>query len=312
MRALRNAAEPITTARLVDVQEALLRPTTLADRTGLRHVQNWIGRHDNSPNGADFVPPPPELVPELLEDLCGFCNGDSVSPVVQAAIAHAQFETIHPFIDGNGRTGRALIAMVLRRRGLALRTVPPVSLILATSAGAYVHALNATRYDGPPEGPVANAAMEAWIAMFAGACTRAAHDAVAFEDRIEALVATWRTRLGSLRADAGALQLLAHLPAAPIITISSAQKLIGRNFTNTSTAIEVLVRARILIETTGARRNRSFEAVELIDAFADLERALASPSGNTHAEGPVRPCPDDLVEGPRPPHPLGSRKKRRR
>src|SRR5439155_1398021 len=81
-----------------------------------------------NPGRADFVPPPPESVPALMDDLCAFVNRADLPAVVQAAVAHAQFETIHPFADGNGRVGRALIHVVLRRRGLAPRYVPPVSL----------------------------------------------------------------------------------------------------------------------------------------------------------------------------------------
>jgi len=85
----------------------------------LRSDQNWIGGNDYNPCGADFVPPPPENVAALLDDLVAFCADETLPPIVQAAVAHAQFETIHPFADGNGRTGRALVQVILRRRGLA-------------------------------------------------------------------------------------------------------------------------------------------------------------------------------------------------
>jgi Fic family protein len=97
---------------------------------------------------VDYVPPPPETVAELIEDLCAFANTDDLPAVAQAAITHAQFETIHPFVDGNGRTGRAIIHLVLRRRGLALRVLPPVSLVLATLTKDYVGGLTASRYLG--------------------------------------------------------------------------------------------------------------------------------------------------------------------
>jgi len=84
----------------------------------IRTVQNWIGGNDYNPCSADFVPPPPEYVDDLMTDLCEAVNEDILPQLVQAALAHAQFETIHPFDDGNGRTGRALIHVILRRRGL--------------------------------------------------------------------------------------------------------------------------------------------------------------------------------------------------
>src|SRR6202023_1686779 len=97
----------------------------------VRDRQNWIGGASSGPRDAEFIPPPPELVPELLDDLSRFMARDDLPPVAQAAVAHAQFETIHPFADGNGRVGRCLISVVFRRRGLGQRLIPPVSLVLA-------------------------------------------------------------------------------------------------------------------------------------------------------------------------------------
>jgi Fic family protein len=93
----------------------------------VRDQQNWVGGNDYNPCGADFVPPPPEDVAPLIADLCRAVNDDSFPPVVQAALVHAQFETIHPFADGNGRAGRALIHVVLKRRGLTTAYVPPIA-----------------------------------------------------------------------------------------------------------------------------------------------------------------------------------------
>lgn len=134
---------------LLEAHRRLVAGTRL-DRYGgwVRDVQNWIGGSDFNPCSAAFVPPPPEAVRGLLEDLIAFCNEDSLPAVAQAAIAHAQFETIHPFVDGNGRAGRALVHVVLRRRGLAPRVLPPVSLVLATWPDEYVAGLSATRYVG--------------------------------------------------------------------------------------------------------------------------------------------------------------------
>ena len=116
--------DPISVATLLTFHQRLLGNTRQAQLAGrLREKQNWIGGSDYNPCAATFVPPPPELVPELMEDLCAFCTGETLPAVAQAAIAHAQFETIHPFADGNGRTGRALIQLVLRRRGLATRVL---------------------------------------------------------------------------------------------------------------------------------------------------------------------------------------------
>ena len=139
----------ITADTLLEAHRRLLTATRMEAHAGhLRDVQNWIGGSNYNPCSASFVPPPPELLDELLDDLIRFCNDDSLPTLAQAAVAHSQFETIHPFADGNGRTGRALIHMILRRRGLGLRILPPVSLILATWAQDYIDGLTQTRYVG--------------------------------------------------------------------------------------------------------------------------------------------------------------------
>src|SRR5207253_3610494 len=150
----------------------------------MRTAQNWIGGSDYNPCSASFVPPPPEYVERFLDDLCAFCNDDTLPAIAQAAIAHAQFETIHPFIDGNGRTGRALIHVILRRRGLVSRVVPPVSLVLATWSKDYVAGLTVTRHLGAPESPEAHTGLNLWISLFARAMRRAVTDAQIYEQRV--------------------------------------------------------------------------------------------------------------------------------
>ncbi len=282
----------ITIERIREVHRRLLAPTRAAGHAGrIRDVQNWIGGSDYNPLSATFVPPPPDDVPRLLEDLCAFCNADLLPAVAQAAIAHAQFETIHPFADGNGRTGRALISMVLRRRGLAQRATPPISLVLATRANAYVKSLDATRFVGSPTSPGASEATNQWIAFFAAACTRAVADTLSFEQRVEKLIDDWRTRLGPVRSDSSALALLTRLPEMPILTVRGAAAVLDRTFAAANWAIEALVAAGILTPTKSSQRNRVFEARELLDAFTSLERQLASPDANTRASAPNRVVP---------------------
>ena len=131
----------------------------------IRTQQNWIGGNDHNPCGADFVPPPPEDVERLLADLCDAVNENVLPPVIQAAIVHAQFETIHPFHDGNGRTGRALIHVVLRKRQLAPRYIPPISVVLAADRSRYIERL--TRFRGT--------GIQEWVEHFAGAAAHSAH-----------------------------------------------------------------------------------------------------------------------------------------
>lgn len=284
--------DPITVDVLLEVHRRLLAGTRLEQYGGrFRAEQNWIGGSNYNPCSAAFVPPPPEFVENLMADLCAFSSTDDLPAVAQAAIAHAQFETIHPFVDGNGRTGRALIHLILRRRGLALRVLPPVSLVLATWAQSYIDGLTQYRFVGSSTAPRAVEGLNVWVGRFAGACTRSVADATTFEERAAVLEEQWRDRLGTIRAKSGTDLLLRSLPGAPILTVDSAASLIDRTFKPAAEAIERLVDAGILKQVTVGRRNRAFEAPEVIAAFTALERQLASPEGDTRTSEPVRTVP---------------------
>lgn len=284
--------DPITVDALLAFHRKLLAGSRLEQHAGrIRSEQNWIGGSDYNPCSAAFIPPPPELVGTLLEDLCGFCNDDSLPAVAQAAIAHSQFETIHPFVDGNGRSGRALIHFVLRRRGLATRVLPPISLVLATWAMDYAEGLQATRYLGTPASASARDGINLWVARFSAACIRAVADASSFEDRARLLQDEWRAKLGQVRANSATDLLLHALPGAPLITTNSAASLIRRTFAPASEAIKRLVAADILTPVKVGRRNQVFEASDVIEAFTALERRLASPAGDARTSEPSRRVP---------------------
>jgi Fic family protein len=272
-----SKAPSVTLDGLLEVHRKLLARTPLAKEFAgrLRDTQNWIGGSGHTPCRATFVPPPPEHVPELVADVLEFCNGDSLPPVVQAAVAHAQFETIHPFADGNGRVGRALVHVVLRRRGLAPRVLPPISMALARSSTDYVDGLTATRYRGAPSSKAAHEGINRWIGTFAGACTAAVGDASRFEARVVAIQRDWRAALGGVRAGSSADLLVRALPGAPVVTVAAAAALIGRSFQATNEAIDRLTAVGVLRQVTVGRRNRAFEAKAVIDAFAEFERSLS-------------------------------------
>jgi len=281
--------DELALGELLEVHRRLLSGTWLDKHAGVvRTEQNWIGGSSYNPCSAAFVPPPPEHVPGLLEDLCAFCNEDSLPAVAQAAIAHAQFETIHPFADGNGRTGRALIHLVLRRRGLATRVLVPVSLVLATWARDYIDGLTAYRYRGPASSRAAHEGINLWVARFAAACTRAVEDAVAFERRISLIEESWRERLGSVREGSALDLLLRALPGAPLFTATGAAALVDRSFIAANEAIARLLDAGVIRQVNMGRRNRAFEARDIVTAFTDLERRLASPAGDTNLAPPAR------------------------
>ena len=231
---------------------------------GIRTVQNWIGGNDFNPCGADFVPPPAEELEELLSDLCRAVDDDALPPILHAALVHAQFETIHPFEDGNGRTGRTLIHVVLRRRGLTPAYVPPISVILAVERDRYIEALTAYRFAEPTT----------WIEHFAAAATRSARLASAYLDAVAHLMDTWRDLLdaaGAPRADAAAWAVIDVLPAHPVITSPVAAAATGRAKSAIHQAMAELEAAGVLLPLSRARRNRAWEATGLLELLERLE-----------------------------------------
>src|SRR5512138_3913888 len=277
--AVGSGAKPLRLKDVLEIHRLLMLATTTPRIAGeLRDRQNWIGGNAYNPGRADYVPPPPEWVKELMDDLVAFTNRTDLPPVVQAAIAHAQFETIHPFADGNGRVGRALIHVVLRRRGLALQYVPPVSLVLAADAKTYVAGLTAFREDRAAD----------WILLFAQAIERAAAKASELALRLAELQERWRDRAGRPRRHSSAAALIVELPAHPIVTVATAQEFLGRSKQTVNEAIARLAEKGVLHAITLAKRNRAWEARDLFDLINDVERELATP---LDTEEPSRPGP---------------------
>jgi len=233
----------------------------------LRSEQNWIGGNDYNPCGAEFVPPPPEEVGRLLTDLCRVMNDDTLPPLVQAALVHAQFETIHPFDDGNGRTGRALVHVVFRRRQLAPRFLPPISVIFAGAKKKYITGLSGFRFDDD--------GVTAWIEHFAAATMRAAGLARAYMSAVGALQERWRDKLRTTqsppRADAAVWAIIDLLPAHPMISAPVATAVTGRARSRVYEAIDQLIAAGVLLPLTEGKRNRWWEAKGLLDLIGRLE-----------------------------------------
>jgi Fic family protein len=242
----------------------------------IRESQGWIG--GASPVHAAFVPPPHEHVPALVADLCKFMNRDDISPVAQAAIAHAQFETIHPFGDGNGRVGRCLIHALLLRRGIALSYVPPVSLVLGANKDAYIAGLEDFRADE----------VDRWVAQFAMAVEEAAQRAKGFSAEVAALQADWMQRAQPMRADATARALIGHLPSFPIITAAIAEEITGRSRVAAINGLEHLAQAGIITRHRNQRKGDSWEAKELFALLASFE-ATTSSDWDTHTAGKGSP-----------------------
>lgn len=273
-----------TVTEIIAIHRQLMKKAPNARIAGqIRTSQNWIGGNDHNPCGADFVPPPPEYVEALLQDLCEAINDDVLPPLVQAALVHAQFETIHPFDDGNGRTGRALVHVVLRRRDIAPAYVPPISVVLATARDRYIEGLTQFREDRVGE----------WIERFAAAAASAAHLAKAYLRAIDELSGRWRALLagssaGSPRAGATAWAVIGILPGHPMITAPVAAAATGRSKAPIYQALGELEAAGVLVPLSESRRNQSWEAVGLLDLLAGLEAGQLPATLSKSRESPGR------------------------
>lgn len=253
-------------AEISAIHHRLLERSLHKDIAGrIRTQQNWIGGNDYNPCGADYVPPPPEEVHRLLSDLCATINDETLSPLVQAALVHAQFETIHPFDDGNGRTGRALVHVVLRRRGIAPHFLPPISVVFAGARDRYIAGLTRFRGEGVND----------WIAQFAAATVKAARLARAYIDEVRALQERWRQQLrvdgNAPRSDAAVWAIIDLLPAHPMISAPVAAAVTSRAKGRVYEGIEQLVSAGVLLPLTSGRRNRWWEADGLVELIGRLE-----------------------------------------
>jgi Fic family protein len=234
----------------------------------LRSRQNWIGHDPYTPAGADFIPPPARAVPDLLEDLCDYANRWNVPPLIQAAAVHAQFETVHPFVDGNGRVGRSLIGAVLARREVCRDVIPPISLVLARERDGYVDALTAWRFedDGPAR----------WIGMLASATEDAALASARLASQVAALQERWREQAGNPRQDSAAAIIIRELPKCPILDAGTAAELTGRSEVAARNALNHLEEAGVLAQVTVGKRNRMWECTGLFALLDEMERELSA------------------------------------
>ena len=288
------------TGDLLEVHRRLMAASAQPGLGGwVRDTQNWIGASAYTPVGASFVPPPPGEVVPLLDDLMAYVNRTDVPPLVQAGIAHAQFETIHPFADGNGRTGRALIHAILRGRGVAPAFVPPVSAVLARSRDSYFDGLTAWRHVGAADDPGRDHAAEQWLGVFLEAAHDACHEAHSYLDAVSSLEADLRARAGRVRRASSADLLLSLLPACPIFTVDSAAMAIRRSTVATGLAINQLTEAGVLtVRSVGKQRYRVFEAPDVTRLITRLDRDLSVQSPPTRdATADRRERPHDLSPG---------------
>jgi Fic family protein len=215
----------------------------------LRRSQNWVG--GSRPGNAVFVPPPPERVADLLGDLERYLHGEhALAPLLRIALVHAQFETIHPYLDGNGRLGRMLIALLLDHWRLLESPLLYLSLYLKQNQAAYYRWLSAIRTEGDWLG---------WLRFFLDGVAEIADDATRTARDLYACVNEDRkTLLGTPGATVTAIQLFEKLPEHPVVTMPLVTRLLATTKPTAGKAIELLIAAGILAEVGERKRDRLY------------------------------------------------------
>ena len=259
MQAALTLSESIDGHAILEMHRALLEQSNPDIAGHWRDQQVWIGGGSLGPHTAQFVPPHHERVTALMDDLVSFANRDDLSVLVQTAIAHAQFETIHPFPDGNGRVGRALIQAMLRGGQLTRNVAVPVSAGLLHDTSRYFDALGAYR-----TGDIAPI-----IRSIAEASFAAVHNGRILVDDLETVQLDWRDRVKA-RRDSAAHRLVGILLRQPVIDTAAAANQLGISAVNAQVAINRLVDAGVLIQISSGRRNRIWlakDVVRVLDEF---------------------------------------------
>lgn len=254
---------PISVRLLCDAHRLLLDGVRGAGKQPgeLRRSQNWIG--GARPGKAVFVPPPPEQVPALLGDLEHFIHEakPTLPPLVKVALVHAQFETIHPFLDGNGRIGRLLIAALIEHWGLLPEPLMYLSGHLKQHQLEYYRRLSAIRTQGDWEG---------WVAFFLDGVLAAAQQAERNIVALASLINVDRRRLlAEPKASPVAYRLFEQLPMMPRFTIEGARQALQTTFPTATAAVKVLESLGIVTELTGQKKNRSYSYKAYIDLMAE-------------------------------------------
>jgi len=231
----------------------------------IRRSQNWIG--GTRPGNAAFVPPPPKEVPALLGDMEKYLHTeDALPPLVRVALAHVQFETIHPYLDGNGRIGRLLITLLLHQWKLLKMPLLYLSLFFKRHRAGYYQLLGEVRKSGD---------WEAWTEFFLEGVATIADEGVATARDLFSLVSADRQRvLAASGASVIAVRLLEQLPVHPIVTIPGIVKLLHTTKPTAGTAVKLLESIGVLVETSGKRRDRTFaykRYLESLRAGTELE-----------------------------------------
>ena len=224
-----------------------------------RTTQNWIGKPGSTPETASFIPPPPGEVAPCLAAWENFLHDSELPPLVTIALAHYQFEAIHPFLDGNGRVGRLLVTLFLTERKILPAPLLYLSAFFEASRRDYYEGLRAVSERG---------AWQDWLEYFLQGIARMSEDAVSRATRINDLLAQWRRKLASESTNTP-LRVIDLLAANPFITTTGVADRLGLAFTTAQRAIERLERNDIVQQTTDAKRSRVYCARALLEILEE-------------------------------------------
>lgn len=264
VRAMQRALEVgtgITRRSIIETHQRLLEHSDPGIIGGLRSEQVWVGGSDASPHGAEFVPPHADRVPALIDDLVDFAARDDIPVLAHAALVHAQFETIHPFLDGNGRTGRAIMHTLLRGRGLTRHSTVPVSSGLLRDTARYFEALTAYR-EGHPDAIVVETARAAFAAVSNG--RQLASEMAAIRETARASLVA--------RADSAAWPLIDLLMRQPVVNAERVARELGVTTRTARNALDLLAEAGVVTLASTAKRDRIWQITAVTDAMDAFAR----------------------------------------
>lgn len=266
MEAALKLGDSMTENNILAMHEALLSAQRGWGKYAGTYRTNlvWVGTDGYSPRGAAHVGPQPELIAGAMADLLEFIKRDDLSVVAQCAIARAQFETIHPFADGNGRCGRALVHAILRNKGLSRNTTPPVSAGLLHDTEDYFAALTLFR-----EGDAAPI-----VRRFAQACRFAATSGRKLIDDLCEQLDEARSNLRGVRSDAAVWRVLPNLIAQPIINTRYLQRTVGLSKPQAERAIKTLSERGVVMARTGKQRSVVYEHRGILDVLDEYAAGL--------------------------------------
>lgn len=259
MQAALDLADDPDEATILHMHRVLLESSNPGWAGRWRTEQVWIGGGAYGPHEAAFVPPRHERVPDAIGDLVAFMRRDDLPVLAQATIAHAQFETIHPFPDGNGRTGRALLHSLLRAKSLTRTCTVPISAGLLTDTTTYFASLS-TYQNGDPS---------AVVALTAEAAIRAVANGRTLVTELRSIRAGWNDQI-TARRGATVHDLADLLLAQPVVESRLVQAELGIAATSANRAIELLEKSGILQKVSGNYRNRKWAASEVLAALDDF------------------------------------------